>query len=468
MKRYCFRRVLDYWQLDAAVRRPGFLLFAFCFLLLSVGCATVHDAREAQKDSSRKAGERTVTAAELGFAPGSVVALTNLESAALASVPSVFQARMDVRTAALAVKDAKAGYGPAIDATLGYKRATDNTSRHHESASTKGTFSGDIALQLLIYDFGKTKADVARAAAKLAAADQTLRDAENKTVYDVRTAFFELKRKRELLGVQIESVAQYADHLREMKEKYDAGANTSYDYLKAEVDYDNACLNQITASNAVETARATLGLALGLAEPVAFGPGEGTVTERTEDVESLMLTARRQEPQLAALRASAEAAARYIDRQVAELYPTFKLKLDVNATGATPGFPWLWNASGAGEAAEKLCSSGMRLNAIESAVASFRRARSEVALYEQTLYKKITAAVLDIGRARESLRVAERTRDMAKQNFENVTERFKVGDASSLERTDAQVSYTQARANVVAAKYDYQEAQALLAYLVGE
>jgi len=101
-------------------------------------------------------------------------------------------------------------------------------------------------------------------------------------------------------------------------------------------------------------------------------------------------------------------------------------------------------------------------------VASFRRARSEVALYEQTLYKKITAAVLDIGRARESLRVAERTRDMAKQNFENVTERFKVGNASSLERTDAQVSYTQARANVVAAKYDYQEAQALLAYLVGE
>jgi hydrophobe/amphiphile efflux-1 (HAE1) family protein len=434
----------------------------------TIGCATVSRTREAQKESSRKVGERTATAAELGFAPSDTVALSNLEETVLWSSLSIFQARADVRIAALALRDAKAGYGPDIDATAGYQRATANTDRHHLSSRTEGTYSGDVAFQLLVYDFGKTRAEVARAAAQLTGAEETLRDAENQAVYDVRTAFFELNRKRELYAVHVESVAQYADHLREMKDKYDAGANTSYDYLKAEVDYDNACLNAITASNGVETARATLGLALGLAEPVPFSLGDGEILEQTNSVAELMELARRQEPKLAALRASAEAAARYIDRKIAELYPSISLKLDVNASGGSPGFPWLWNATGAGLAAEKLCSSGMRLNVIESALAQFQRSRSEVALYEQTLYKKIATAVLDSGRARESLRVAERTRDMARQNFENVNERFKVGDASSLERTDAQVSYTEARANVVAAKYDYQEAEALLAYLVGK
>lgn len=48
------------------------------------------------------------------------------------------------------------------------------------------------------------------------------------------------------------------------------------------------------------------------------------------------------------------------------------------------------------------------------------------------------------------------------------TQSFNVGKASSLERTDAQVSHTSAQADVVTAKYDYQDALATISYLIGE
>ena len=48
-----------------------------------------------------------------------------------------------------------------------------------------------------------------------------------------------------------------------------------------------------------------------------------------------------------------------------------------------------------------------------------------------------------------------------------VTERFNVGKASALERTDAQVPYTSAQADAVSAKYDWQDALATIAYLTG-
>ena len=56
---------------------------------------------------------------------------------------------------------------------------------------------------------------------------------------------------------------------------------------------------------------------------------------------------------------------------------------------------------------------------------------------------------------------------VAKENLDLVTERFNVGKASSLERTDAQVSYTSAQADVVSAKYDCQDALATISYLIG-
>ena len=109
---------------------------------------------------------------------------------------------------------------------------------------------------------------------------------------------------------------------------------------------------------------------------------------------------------------------------------------------------------------------GRNVRAIENAVAQLRVARSKVAAYEQDLYSKITTAVLTLTRAKKQYEVALVSERAAQENFEIVTEQFNVGKASSLDRTDAQVSLTEARAATVSAEYDYREAVAAIAYLV--
>jgi len=128
--------------------------------------------------------------------------------------------------------------------------------------------------------------------------------------------------------------------------------------------------------------------------------------------------------------------------------------------------PKIWNLVGAGTLSQNIFNGGRNLRAIEDAVAKLRVARSKIAAYEQSLYAKICTAALTLTRAQKQREVARLSELAAKENFDSVSEQFNVGKASSLDRTDAQVSLTEARAAAVSAEYDYREAVAAIAYLV--
>jgi outer membrane protein TolC len=108
------------------------------------------------------------------------------------------------------------------------------------------------------------------------------------------------------------------------------------------------------------------------------------------------------------------------------------------------------------------------MDAITGAAINLRLARSRLAAKSQSVYKNIRTGVLTARRAQRQLEVARLAENSARQNLEIVNEKFKLGKASSVDRTDAQVSYSTAKANVVKATFDYAEAQAALAFLIGE
>ena len=57
---------------------------------------------------------------------------------------------------------------------------------------------------------------------------------------------------------------------------------------------------------------------------------------------------------------------------------------------------------------------------------------------------------------------------MAEENYRIVSQSYDVGKASELERSDAQVALSAAKAAVVTAKYDYYDSQILVSRLIGE
>lgn len=138
---------------------------------------------------------------------------------------------------------------------------------------------------------------------------------------------------------------------------------------------------------------------------------------------------------------------------------------EANIMAFTP--PAIWNIAGGAEMVQNIFNGNRNMSAIEQAVSELRSARSQISEYEQKAYAELTTAHLNLEKSKKQYEVALAAEKDAKENLDLVTERFNVGKASALERTDAQVSYTSAQADAVSAKYDWQDALATIAYLTG-
>lgn len=435
-------------------------------LLALAGCGTVRDAREAQRDDALLPGERIVAFAETRLATTSAVTVAQLEDVALSVSPAILQARQAVIAAQIAVRDAKAAYIPTLDAAAGYTYKAAKASADADTTHD-GAFGGSATLTWLAYDFGKSRAAKRKAVTDLIAAERAVRTVENAARYSVRAACYELKRSLELQDVAADSAAIYAEHLKQMRDRYDVGAVNSYAVTKASVDWAQAVLAAVTASNAVHTSRAALNQAIGLQDAPALEIEDGGIaTYEGLGVEDLMAIARTNSPALASLRASAEGASYYVDYTVANLYPSLGLTIQYQATYDDSTL--LWNLVGAGQLSQSVFCAGRKRRLIEAAVAQLRIARSKVAAEELSLHNGLTTAVLASVRASQQLDVARQSLKMAEENFDIVSKRYEVGKASELERSDAQVALSSAKASVVSAKYDYYDSQILISRLIGE
>ena len=431
------------------------------------GCQSVKQARQAQSDTDRFPGETTVSAAQAGLLDTGPYSLTNLEQIARTYHPSILQARQAVESARLQCKMVHSGRLPQISASGTYNRSTQNTyGRRPNSTDMRGSWSGSLGLDLLLYDFGKLDAQERQALSALIAAEQQLRDAELQITYNVRTAFFNQYRNDHLFLVALESENQYAQHLEEVRAMVEVGTRRQYDVTKAEVDWGNARLTVITASNSVVVSHALLCRTLGLAENPAFSISDARLPLISENANDLLSVARADAPSLAVLRARERAASAYVDQTIADLYPDLSLSSSTGLSGHD--FPFAWNFSWALHLAQNIFDGHRRTNRIKEAVTQLRSARASVADAEQTLFLDLVNAVTQSISARKSTEIALLVQRQAQENLAIVNEQYRVGVSSSIERTDAQVTLTQAQADVIRAHFDEQAACARIALLIGD
>lgn len=434
--------------------------------IIGAGCATVRNAREAQETTNVPPGERTVAAAEVGLNSNSVVGLVDGIKIALACNPAVVQARQNLAAASSQVYQATASYKPSVSARAGYGRGTSNNDTAPASNDSGDSFSASLGLDLLIYDFGKTPAVVRQAVMRRLAAEENLRAARNDVVYAVRTSFFDLAKAQELRQVEEEAVRQAKVHLEQTRSFAEVGLRTRYDITKAEVDFGNAQLALTDAENALVSARAVLNLSLGLAEDPGFRIGPPPALEVSGTAAELMALARQHHPGLLVLRAQERAASAAVDQVIADLYPGLSLGAGYSLTGSS--FPLVWNWSATVQSALDLFTGSRKTAAIDVAVADLRSARAAVAAREQQIHLDLTRALSTRDTARHRLDLTELIVRQARESLDLVNERYKQGKASSVEVTDAQAALTQAVADRVKARFDQQNATALIMHTTGD
>ncbi len=433
--------------------------------LLTQGCATIRRAREAQNTACVPFGERTVTAAELHLGSNTVLEVGEAVRIGLECHPSVVQARQDLEAAIAQALESASACWPGLSASAGYSRRTGNSEGASGSHDSSDSYSASLGLDVLVYDFGRTPAAVRQSCERRMAAEAMLNSVRNDVVYGVRSSFLDVCRSQELLQVAEESVRQFATHLEQVRAFAEVGTRMRYDVTKAEVDLGNAQLERIDARASLIRARAGLVHSMGLAEEPGFRVESGVPFPFVISMDEAMRKARERHPELLALRARERAASAAVDGAVAALYPSLRAGGEYGWSGSA--LPLVWNWSLFTRAAVDLFTGWRETAQVDQAVAVLRAARASVAGREQRLYLELSGALATLDTARERQELTELLVREAEENLALAGERYKLGKASAIELTDAQVALTQARGDRVKARFDYQSAVAQIEHAIG-
>ncbi|MEI6970974.1 MAG: TolC family protein [bacterium] len=403
---------------------------------------------------------------ELGLGSNSVLSLADGIGIALACNPSVMLARQELAAASSQVYQATSAYKPSVSANAAYSRRTSNSGAADAANDSSDSYSASIGLDVLLYDFGRTPANVRQSVLRRLAAEQNLRGTQNDVVFAVRSSFFDLAKAQELLQVATEAVRQAKAHLDEAKAFTEVGLRTRYDVTKAEVDYGNAQLSLTDAGNTIVSTRTALNLALGLAEEPGYKIGQVDLMDVQGTPAELMAKARQLHPGLMVLRTQELVATAQVDLSIADLFPSISLGAAYSLSGSA--FPLAWNWSATLQSALDIFTGARKTASIDVAVASLRSARAALAAREQQVHLDLARALSTRDAARQRLQLSELIVRQATESLELITERYKQGKASSIEVTDAQTALTGARANSVKARFDQQTANASIMHITGD
>jgi outer membrane protein TolC len=438
------------------------------------GCDTINRARTAQKAVSSVTNDVSVSVDKplprvnlLG------AKFIDLVEFAMTNRPSLEIARLAVSNATLSVIEATSDRELQMSLAGGYSQSTANNS-HFSWHQRRGRGTADISFDILLIDCGRIDARERQAREDLVAAQRDLEEAEFKVFEEVAETYFLLLRNDALLEVAHTNEHQYAEHLRQAEQLYDAGEAQKLDVLKARVDLSDAKLGTINASNDVLTAGAEFLRALGLqadranrADVLRVAKDTFAASAKHElpithfRAEDCLMLARTNAPSLRALRARLRAASAEVDYAVADLMP--KLSLSSAFSFADPAWNWSWGFS----AIQTVLDGYRKRTAVDHAVVAMDAARLAVDEAEQTLSRDLAVAVATRDNARQSLETARIEVEQAKENLQTVIEQYKLGEASRVDFTDAAGSYASALGARVKAFYAGEIAEAVLIRLTG-
>jgi len=439
-------------------------VFLAGWVLLS-GCPAIHRARDAQNPKKTPPGERTVTAEEAGIAADSTITLDRAIEIATNYHPSAVQARQNVEIARVQYRNAVSGYLTSAQTSAGYSRGTSNVAPNKPTNRAQDNYSANLGLNMTVFDFGKTPALVRQANANKIASEKSLESAINDLTYQVTVAYYGLIQAQSLLTVAMDQERDFRVHLEQVQALFEVGRNIKLDVTKAGVDWNNSKLSLLNAQNGVLNTRAALNQAMGLAECPVYQVTEPPVDDYNPNLDNLMAATREKNPQLLALLAQEQAASAGIDASVAALFPW--VSLSAGKTWSGTNFPLIWNWSYGASLNWNPFDAFRNYNLIDRSSAELRSARAARAAFEQQLYQTLSNAIALFQHARERMIVADLLVEQARENLELYKERFRVGRASAVELTDAEVSLTSARSGQVQARYDYHTALAQIRHTVG-
>ncbi len=331
-----------------------------------------------------------------------------------------------------------------------------------------------IASDIVIWDGGANYARLRQSRENREGAKEELQYNYDMITATVIRAYYNVVRFERLTVVAEESVDQALQSLERSEALLEVGSATRADVLKAKVLHSNTKLDLIRATNQVELAKEDLIAVLNLGDYSNVAVDTALVMSMTNpDPASEIDFAMNNRSDLLGLRAYLKGSDAGVRVAKSGWLPIF---------GANFGYYWsdremADNINFFREEYSWNVTAYVRLNVfdrfntsanVKTAKADFRISEYQLEKSKLNAVREIKSLIILINEAIERVAVGTETVEQAQEDVRLAEERYRVGAGTMLETIAAQVSLTQAKADVITAKCDYLVAVADLDRATGK
>lgn len=387
--------------------------------------------------------------------------------------PAMIQAQGAQRNAGASQRAAFGAFLPSLSLTGGSAHASGNRFNTQTNQIVTGpastSYNGGLSVSLTLFDGFARFASSNAAGASAEAADAGYVNQRFQVTLATKQTFYNALATEELVGVAEAQVRQAQQQFDIAVQKLHAGSATRSDSLRSVVDLGNARLALLQARANLANAQANLGRQIGVDRPVRAAPDSALAPY--PDTAAVRVDAIAHAPQVAQADAQAHAAQSQVSVARAQYFPT----LSAGYSNGYTGFDAPWNSTSnyinnwslrfsvslpifnGFTREQQLVSADVARDVAVAQAADTRRLvgaqlTQQIAAL-QTAFAQIDIATTNVAATTEDLRVQQ--------------ERYRVGASTILDLLTSEASLTQAKTNLVQAKFNYNIARAQLEALVG-
>jgi outer membrane protein len=407
---------------------------------------------------------RTDLVLPTNFTPGMPISLAEVVDVALSNNPATRIAWLQARSAEAALGSRESQLYP--EAGLGASIVRSRTSQ----TSAQTTYGPSASLNYLLFDFGGRAASVEGARQALIASNLL----HNQTIQDVilRTeqTYYSYLDARALLAAQDATLKERQTSLESADARHNAGVATIADVLQARTAYSQAQLNRESIEGSLRTIEGELATTMGLPATTRFDFGELPLEiparQTSEAVDALIARAIAGRPDLAAARATAEAARVRVREVRSSFLPTVNLSGSASRSWASGGSPVTPYSVGVG--LRWPVFTGFRnIYDVRQAETGAQIAREDLRALEQQVNLQVWTSYFALQTAEQRLTTARDLLNSAQQSADVATSRYRSGVGSILDLLTAESALESARAQEVQARTDWFLSVAQLAHDTG-
>ena len=350
------------------------------------------------------------------------------------------------------IGQARSAYFPQINFDTQYFRSNPSNNNDMFDRSDND-FSLGISMNQLIYDFGRTPANVKINQINFLATKEDLKNKLREIIYLVKQYYYQALLKQKNREVIEESVKVYEYTLKQAEGLYDKGFKSKIDVLTAEVNLNNAKIDLINAKNQLNLAIASLNNTMGVPSISEYDlSGTLEYVNYTIDFDEVLKLALENRPDLKSTKLSISSAEKSKSYAKREYWPTISGNTSYGARG---NFPIDQNWRIGALVSVPIFNGLLTHNKIKEAKATVLKKEADAESIRQNIYLEIKEIYLNFEEVRERIPLAELVVKQAEHRLAIAEKRYKIGVGNIIELKDAELELRNARLSYYNALYDY-------------